>query len=63
MSELLSWRSSSRTQGQGQCVEVGFAKTAVWVRDSKNPPAGQLSVGMRQWDSFLSMLKDESRRS
>ncbi|SDP85186.1 protein of unknown function [Actinopolyspora xinjiangensis] len=62
MSELFSWRSSTRTQGQGQCVEVGFASTVVRVRDSKNRLAGQLSVGVRQWGLFLNMLKGDSSR-
>lgn len=59
MSEFFSWRRSSRTQGQGQCVEVSFAESAVGVRDSKNRPAGQLTVGRTQWLAFLKRIKEE----
>ncbi|WP_017976273.1 DUF397 domain-containing protein [Actinopolyspora halophila] len=59
MSEFFSWRRSSRTQGQGQCVEVGFAENAVGVRDSKNRPAGYLIVGRTQWRDFLERIRKE----
>ncbi|NYH79928.1 hypothetical protein FHR84_003277 [Actinopolyspora biskrensis] len=59
MSEFFSWRRSTRTQGQGQCVEVGFAENAVGVRDSKNRPAGHLAVELAQWRAFLKRIKGE----
>ena len=33
------WRKSSRSNGQGQCVEVVDLSQAVAVRDSKHPAA------------------------
>ncbi|NHD18081.1 MULTISPECIES: DUF397 domain-containing protein [unclassified Actinopolyspora] len=57
MSEFFSWRRSSRTQGQGQCVEVGFAENAVGIRDSKNPLAGLLTVERAQWRAFLERIR------
>ncbi|PRW62896.1 DUF397 domain-containing protein [Actinopolyspora mortivallis] len=57
MFEFFSWRRSSRTQGQGQCVEVGFSESRIGLRDSKNRPAGQLTVGRPQWKAFLDMIK------
>lgn len=62
MSEFFSWRRSSRTQGQGQCVEVGFAENAIGVRDSKNRPAGYLIVEPAQWRAFLRRVKKEDAR-
>lgn len=57
MTDFRRWRTSSRTQGQGQCVEVGFGDGQVGVRDSKNRAGGCLTVDPRQWDAFVDRLK------
>lgn len=54
MSEPTTWRTSSYTTGQGNCVEVGQARGAVVVRDTKNRPAGALTVSPAAWTAFLS---------
>ncbi|MDR7302999.1 DUF397 domain-containing protein [Haloactinomyces albus] len=57
MSHIGNWRTSTRTQGQGQCVEVGFGGAGIGVRDTKNRAAGHLIVPPRQWHAFVRDLK------
>jgi hypothetical protein len=58
----LRWWKSSRSGNQGgQCVEVA-AKDGTWyVRDSKDPAAGHLTVDVASWRSFVAMVKDDLR--
>lgn len=60
---ITTWRKSSRSQGQGTCVEVGFAEGVVAVRDTKRRAAGQLTFAAESWQSFLRVLKRDSVRS
>ncbi|SDP70334.1 protein of unknown function [Actinopolyspora xinjiangensis] len=53
----LQWRKSSRSTGGGNCVEVGFAASAVLVRDTKDRDGGTLAVSPTAWQSFLTTLK------
>lgn len=57
MDEFVQWRTSSRTQGQGQCVEVGFGPAGVGVRDTKDRTGGQLTIRNGQWTAFVNDLK------
>ncbi len=54
---ITDWRTSTRTQGQGQCVEVGFSPDRIAVRDTKNRAGGHLSVTAARWQSFVSGVK------
>ena len=54
---ITGWRTSTRTQGQGQCVEVGFGTERVGVRDTKNRAAGHLTVEPQRWQEFVSGVK------
>jgi Domain of unknown function (DUF397) len=52
-----TWRTSSRSATQGECVEIAHTPTAIGVRDSKNPAGAYLSVTPTQWTRFLTGLK------
>ena len=54
---ITEWRTSTRTQGQGQCVEVGFGGDRVGVRDTKNRLAGCFTVAPERWRSFVKDVK------
>ncbi|MDA3629682.1 DUF397 domain-containing protein [Saccharopolyspora oryzae] len=57
MVDITDWRTSTRTQGQGQCVEVGFGADCVGVRDTKNRSGGQITVAQQRWLEFVSGVK------
>ncbi|WP_436786578.1 DUF397 domain-containing protein [Yinghuangia sp. YIM S10712] len=52
-----SWRVSSHSGGQGECVEVAVnAAHVVPVRDSKRPTGPILGFTHDAWGSFLDQL-------
>ena len=51
------WRKSSRSNGQGQCVEVAQHSTAVAVRDSKHPDGAVLTFTPAEWAVFIAGAK------
>ncbi|MET8525584.1 DUF397 domain-containing protein [Micromonospora sp. NPDC005172] len=55
--ERNTWRTSSRSGSNGQCVEVRDRGTGVDVRDSKAPDAGVLSFAPAAWAAFISSAK------
>ncbi len=52
------WRKSSRSNGQGQCVECAYVDGSVAVRDSKDPDGPVLVFTVAQWRAFLVDTKD-----
>lgn len=56
--ESFRWFKSSRSGGQGgQCVEVAAADETWYVRDSKNPTNGMLSVAPAAWRAFVDAVR------
>ena len=53
-----TWRKSSRSANNGQCVEVAFASGAVGVRDSKNPNGPVLAFTSDEFSAFVSSVAD-----
>jgi hypothetical protein len=52
------WRSSSRSYGNGQCVEVaGPTREHILVRDGKNPQGQVLQVAQADWSTFLGHVR------
>jgi hypothetical protein len=48
-----SWRKSSYSSANGQCVEVADLGLAIAVRDSKDPAGAVLLFTSTEWGSFL----------
>lgn len=53
----LNWRKSSRSGNQGgNCIEVAAADNTCYVRDSKDPDGGHLTVSPTAWREFLTTI-------
>lgn len=51
-----AWRTSSRSSGNGNCVEVATGAASVAVRDSKDRGGPVLAFAGRAWHAFLTDL-------
>jgi len=52
------WRTSSRSTGGNECVEVAQTRESCLVRDSKQPDGTCLPVGRLAWAGFTRRIKD-----
>lgn len=53
-----SWKKSSRSKGQGKCVEVSVGNSGLTsVRDSKDV-GPQLGISNHAWSAFIQAIKD-----
>jgi hypothetical protein len=52
-----TWRTSSYTGSEGNCVEVAGTAPVVLVRDTKDRDGGTLTFTADAWHAFASSLK------
>jgi hypothetical protein len=57
MTTFNTWRISTRSGSQANCVEIGKAQGAVGVRDSKNRRGGTIELSDVGWTTFLGAVK------
>ncbi|HCT78760.1 MAG TPA: DUF397 domain-containing protein [Micromonosporaceae bacterium] len=53
----MTWRKSSFSAGQGDCVELAWPANRVAMRDSKNPAGPVLLLGERARAALIAALK------
>jgi hypothetical protein len=53
-----AWHKSTRSSGNGNCVEVAVVDDSVAVRDTKNREGGMLVFSAAEWSAFLSGAKN-----
>ncbi len=53
-----TWRKSSRSGGNGQCVEVRRTGDTVEVRDTKDRTGPSLRFTVQEWAAFTGGTKD-----
>jgi hypothetical protein len=51
------WRKSTRSSGDGACVEVANLHSATAVRDSKDPAGPALTFTPTQWAAFTAGIR------
>lgn len=56
-SEYTDWRKSSRSNGQGQCVETASGAGTIAVRDTTDRDGGSLTFSAAAWEQFTASLR------
>ncbi|GAB1644380.1 DUF397 domain-containing protein [Krasilnikovia sp. MM14-A1259] len=51
------WFKSSRSSGNGACVEVAIVGDGVAVRDTKDRDSGTLAFTHQEWHAFVDGVK------
>ncbi|MGA5128812.1 DUF397 domain-containing protein [Streptomyces olivoreticuli] len=55
-----TWRKSTYSASNSNCVEVGTLRDTVAIRDSKDPNGPCLYPATRAWAEFISGIKAET---
>lgn len=53
-----SWFKSTRSAGNGACIEVAFADQLIGVRDSKDPHSSVLEFAPADWTAFVQSIRE-----
>lgn len=48
-----TWRKSSYSGGEGQCVELAYTETWAAIQDSKNPDGPAMVIKPAQFRAFV----------
>jgi hypothetical protein len=56
-SQITTWRTSSRSRGGDNCVEVAFREGAVDLRDSKDRIGPILEIPPAGWAAFIGAVR------
>lgn len=56
------WKKSSRSTGNGACVEIAFVPGVVAVRDSKDSHGPVLQFGPAAWRGFVGSVRGDHLR-
>ena len=56
--QALTWRKSSASAGQGECVEVATSGPSVLTRDSRDQAGAVLAFTVTQWLGLLERIRN-----
>ena len=54
----LMWQKSTRSVGDGACVEVAQLGSSFFIRDSKHRDGSTLAAGVDAWRQFIASIKN-----
>lgn len=54
---MSDWRKSSRSMGNGNCVEVGHSEAVIAVRDTTRRDGVTLTFSSAVWEEFTGSLR------
>lgn len=61
MEPIGSWRKSSHSGEETNCVEVGSTPGLVGVRDTKDREGAVLAFSRDQWSAFMTSVRAQER--